>query len=416
MIAMRKGCRHLSWGFLLTVFFCGTAFSQVDLSVIPREVHTNGEVTVTIEIPNPEGEVEIRLLAQRIDSNNDGVIDQDFGIAFPVGRAMIVKDLGKSLPYAKDRNPQLRRIQYRLLSPAASGEYLVEVKIRGEHIEKGVQKPLLVYSRRVEDRDNEASVLNRWSGEVPKVVMAELYRSLRGDSQDRVEQSLLWMVNAKGERIQLTNDGLATDPQWAPAGKNASWLAYSFADSQDATFDIWILNTENPSDRRRITGSAEDDLSPIWSPDGNKIAFVRGDTVFVSYIDRKHDAEAIVRQDGVQQILSWDARFQSLVYLRVFSKERVKQIWAVNVESKKTKALTYNPLWGLVKSVTASSNRNRLLFEWKARTSKEVDIYSLDFPGLVSVNLTENFRRVRCIKPSLSADGKQVAFVVMPID
>ncbi len=406
----------LRFWLLAALFFSSPAWAQLKLSVIPSEAHTNADVTLTIEIAEPEGEVEVNVLAQRIDSDNDGVIDSSFEMATPVSNPAVVKDLGRRLPYAKDRNPQLKKIQYSFSSPSSPGDYWVRVKPKDGPPDTATQEPLLVYSRQVQVGDNEAFALGRLPSKVPKPVLAELYRSLRRGETDRSGQPAVWMVDRDRKKTQLTTAGSATDPTWAPPGKRERWLAYSYKASPDAAFNVWILDTATPSNRRQLTFSEKDDLSPMWSPDGSKIAFVRGDSVYVSHIDREHGEESIVTQSGLQQILSWDAKSGSIVYLTVVSDKRVKQIWAVDLKSKTRKALAYNPLWGLIRSVAASKRGDRLLFEWKSRTSKNVDIFALDFPALTSANLTEDFHQARCMKPSLSANGEEVAFVVIPID
>lgn len=408
-------CMPCLLGFVWMLFFSDHAGASVDLNVIPQEVHTNGDVALIIEIPVPKGQVEIELLALRVDSNNDGVIDRQFGPGARFARPKIVQDLGKQLPHALDENPQLGRILYRLSAPPKPGEYVVQVKAKSDNLGAKVRKPLVVYSTEINARNNEASALSRLPHKMPKIFLSELYKSLRQGQQEVSGQPVLWKIDANGEKVQLTYSGRATDPQWAPAGRNSSWLAYSFAESPGTTLEIWILDTRNPSDRQRITNSVEDNRSPIWSPDSTRIAFVRGDTIILSHIDGSHGEETIVKHHELQQILFWDVPTHSIIYLNLHQEGQVKQIWAVDVNTKKTKALAYNPLWILIRSTAASSNAKRLLIERKSRTTQEVDIFALDFPGPTNVNLTAQFRKVRCVKPSLSTDGKEVALVVMPI-
>ena len=119
--------------------------------------------------------------------------------------------------------------------------------------------------------------------------------------------STLWIVNADGTNPHpfYPDDGrMGMDPTWRPQG---GWIGYTEFDlgwsgvtrSVDGatTFNVggeelnwspyndWVIGTTDTEIfRRRATGSEHQSLvsgpglrSPVWSPDGEQIAFVQGD-------------------------------------------------------------------------------------------------------------------------------------------
>ncbi|MCK6459518.1 MAG: hypothetical protein L6Q95_06445, partial [Planctomycetes bacterium] len=70
----------------------------------------------------------------------------------------------------------------------------------------------------------------------------------------------------------------ADDPAWSPAAGQRR-IAFTIGQTAVGSKDIWILDLDEPEsspDRlRQITTGGNNDTSPTWSPDGQKIAFIR---------------------------------------------------------------------------------------------------------------------------------------------
>ena len=68
---------------------------------------------------------------------------------------------------------------------------------------------------------------------------------------------------------------LVSDPQVSPDGRVVAYVQTRLRKKQnDYASNIWLVPTDGSSEPRRFTGSDKRDMSPRWSPDGKRIAFV----------------------------------------------------------------------------------------------------------------------------------------------
>jgi TolB protein len=131
-----------------------------------------------------------------------------------------------------------------------------------------------------------------WSPDGSKIVF-ESARKLDGsDSGTANENVNLWVMNADGSgATPLTNytvpgpfpqDGVgAFNAVWSLDGSKIAFLSDGALDGTDAgnanfTVDIWIMNADGSGRApvTKLTAAAVDAGTPVWSPDGSKIAFV----------------------------------------------------------------------------------------------------------------------------------------------
>jgi TolB protein len=94
-------------------------------------------------------------------------------------------------------------------------------------------------------------------------------------ASDRAGNMDIWVMNADGTNlVQLaTNSDREVFPAWSPDGQKIAFVRGERGPSQE----IWLMNDDGTG-QKQLTFNGEQDIMPAWSPNGSNIAFVRIDS------------------------------------------------------------------------------------------------------------------------------------------
>jgi WD40 repeat protein len=95
----------------------------------------------------------------------------------------------------------------------------------------------------------------------------------------------IYVMNADGTNpVRLTNHrGDDITPAWSPDGKRIAYVTYDDPPG-DAGTHIFVINADG-TNRVRLTNDEAFDLDPEWSPDGSRIVFSRSGELFLIEAD-----------------------------------------------------------------------------------------------------------------------------------
>jgi TolB protein len=96
-------------------------------------------------------------------------------------------------------------------------------------------------------------------------------------ASDRAGNMDIWVMNDDGMNpVQLTTTSdREVFPAWSPDGQKIAFVRGERGPGQD----IWLMNADGTG-QKQLTFNGEQDIMPAWSPNGSNIAFVRVDSSF----------------------------------------------------------------------------------------------------------------------------------------
>ncbi len=203
-------------------------------------------------------------------------------------------------------------------------------------------------------------------------------------------------VYLEGYELPVLNSG-PTGPAPSPSNDQVVFSAKGW---------LWVMNIRT-SEAKRITFSSDIDSSPNWSPDGNKIVFVRDNSVDTQIVllDLNSKSETIlVNSDG----LDLDPIFSTNGNVVYYSsaKNGSFDLWKINLTSLESTILTQEN--SLERIPVPTSNDNHIVYLHKKGFSYDA-IKLLDIENDTSSTLVEeNFASQASF--SLSRDNKILAY------
>jgi len=222
-------------------------------------------------------------------------------------------------------------------------------------------------------------------------------------------------------RTKASSEGA---PSWSPDGKKITYLKGSDP-SGEIYNDIYVMNSDGTGQMRLIRAKDTKNFevgfqSPVWSPDGEKIAFIRTTRVVP---DKSASSSAVpatgpsglyvMKPEGTglrrlskgipyAQSPLWSPEGNKIAFSGAGEKKCV-----VNVGGTELRELMPN-VRNHISSYSWSPNGKKIAFA-AVHYRGELDIYVIDADGTGQTNLTST-KTVIEDEPSWSPDGKQIAF------
>lgn len=114
----------------------------------------------------------------------------------------------------------------------------------------------------------------------------------------------LWLIFSLDGPSSLPPPQEAASPAWSPDGRRVAFECYlegpthSVRDSDQRQYrsdaaDICVIDADG-SHQVRLTSNHVADQSPVWSPDGSRIAYISGDSIYIMNSDGGNQRQLVV--------------------------------------------------------------------------------------------------------------------------
>jgi len=93
----------------------------------------------------------------------------------------------------------------------------------------------------------------------------------------------IFIMDSSGQNsVRLTNNQVPDDrPVWSPDGSKIAYVHVTYSEDSQFCYNIWLMDT-NGMNKTQLTFESEGEHSggvePAWSPDGDQIVYVKGES------------------------------------------------------------------------------------------------------------------------------------------
>ncbi|HET6444199.1 MAG TPA: hypothetical protein VFI27_06410 [candidate division Zixibacteria bacterium] len=214
----------------------------------------------------------------------------------------------------------------------------------------------------------------------------------------------IYVINADGTGERRLTNSRSDDvtPDWSPDGDRIA-----FGSTVDNNGDIYTMKADG-SDQRRLTHHEAKELHPDWSPDGRRMAFVS---------DRDGDLEIYVMDsDGGNQVrltnssagdMSPDWSPDGTRILFNSERDGNWEIYVMDSDGSNQRSLTGSPDWEIFPSW--SPDGTKIAYFSMLPGGQKQDVFTMNVDGTGVLQLTNRPNTVD-EDPVWSPDGRQIAF------
>ena len=232
----------------------------------------------------------------------------------------------------------------------------------------------------------------------------------------------LYVMNADGSgkrRLVRSPSGRALSPLWSPDGRKLAFektLGPSVGQCAVCNDEIFVMNADG-SGQRNLTSNVGYDGVPAWSPDGQTIAFASArdkssvPTLAVMNADGS-GRRSVLQDEAGAWAPAWSPDGGRIAFERVVGgvgNDRDVEVFVVNDDGSGLLNLTRTP--GADHSATWSPDGRRIAFV--SYRDGHPAIYVMNADGTAQRKLTRT--RQSEGSPAWSPDGRKIAFVRWPV-